>query len=118
MQTAALELEALRQQLHAARTERDQLQHDYAQHERQRQIERELAAAAVPEFVLTPAFREQLAQTSDADGRRRLIAERLDLARRCRPRQPASTPRDTSATSSDEAFLRAVGHSRRKVNRE
>jgi len=105
---AMSELSQVRQQLAEAVAERDQLREQHRHTMLRDQIDRELHAAGLPEFAVTPAFREQLEQFDDAAARQRLIAERAELARRCRPNQPASQPRGDSAPTSDEVFLRVL----------
>jgi hypothetical protein len=98
---ALAELPVLRERVQAYESER-------RQHDLREQVAQELAAAALPDFAVTPAFREQLLQLDEAAARQRLIAERVELTRRCRPQPPGSQPRSGRATAVDDAFRRAL----------
>lgn len=109
--------------LEQARRECTQLQAQLARHEqaearqtRRAHIAHELRAAELPAFADTPAFREQLEQIEDATARRRLIAERVALARRCRPVTPTSQARPGPAgVGDDAAFVQLLRRVRPQV---
>jgi hypothetical protein len=104
-QVAALsaELATLRDELASLATQREQEVHS-------QRMDALILESHLPDYALTPHFRQLLAAAPDDSARRSLIQERLDLLHRAARHPPHSTlrrTRDTPATTT-AAFLAAV----------
>lgn len=98
----------LQEQLRETAGELAKLREALAAREAQLEIETLLATSGLPDYAMTPQFREQLQRTTDAAQRRQWIRERLTLIQRVEPPAIVSRPRRPSRESDNQAFIRAV----------
>ena len=73
-------------------------------------IEQELAAANLPEMMLTEVFRKTLQGTADAERRAELIKERQELAKAAKIQKPVSREQQTTegTIKTTEQFVEAI----------
>lgn len=103
------QLTLLREQLQQAHSEVARLQTELDRRDREQEIAALLAAAELPEYAVTPLFREQLTIAADPAQRQQLIAERRRLLQHTEPASVLSRPRKSTTNHTDDrAFLRAV----------
>ncbi len=98
----------LQEQLRETADEVIKLREALAAREGQFEIETLLATSGLPEYAMTPQFREQLQRTPDAAQRRQWIQERLKLVQRLEPPGVSSRPRGVAREPENQAFIRAV----------
>lgn len=111
------ESDDLAEQLDILTAERDELRrklHDFESRAtraaKKRRAEQLLRESRLPEFAVTPQWREQLLDAKDDDARRQLIAERKSLLQQLRVHTPASVERVHSESDGvrDEEFVSAI----------
>lgn len=95
-------------QLRQAREEIQALRSRLEQQQESQQIDSLLAAADLPAFALTEAFRQELASTTDLARRRHLIDERQRLIQRAARPAVASRVRRATPSTIDLDFIRTV----------
>jgi len=99
---------SIREQLHQARMEVQTLRGCLDQQQAAQQLDTLLAAAQLPNFAITEAFRQQLVSTTDVQRRRQLIEERKQLIQRASRPAIASHTRRQTDPSPDLDFVRTV----------
>lgn len=91
--------------------ERDELRRrcdNFAAEALQREIDRQLAAAGLPDYAVTDSLRERLRTADNAETRSRLIAEHRQFVLRCRQRAPCSRARSAPGESRDDTLTRQI----------
>lgn len=107
------QVQELREELDRTIAERDELRErceNYFAESLQRDIDRELAAAKLPDFAITESLRERLRSANTSETRSRLIAEHRQFVLRCQQRAPCSRARVASAETSEDVMTRQLVH--------
>ncbi len=105
------QLTEVRGELEQVIVERDELRNRcdrLAAEALQREIDRQLAAAGLPDYAITQSLRDQLQTAGNVETRSRLIAEHRQFVLRCRQRAPCSRARPSPGESHDDALKRHI----------